>query len=76
MCGIAEGRITGNDARHAAALIASEQESQGLLDPDETSLDEFIESHGRLFAAGHIGYDEHGGFLSPDVSKIADSIFT
>jgi hypothetical protein len=63
MCAVAEGRITGVDARTLSALIAAE-ENAGLRPRGEMDLDEFIASHTRLFQGGFIGYDEHGGYLS------------
>ncbi|MER8237517.1 hypothetical protein [Streptomyces sp. NPDC094049] len=64
MCAIAEGRITGHDARYRAAMIATAEEKAGLLSRDDMDLDEYIASHSRLFHAGYFGYDEHGGYLS------------
>ncbi|MGW4250698.1 hypothetical protein [Streptomyces californicus] len=64
MCAIVEGRITGHDARYAAALIASAEENAGALSRNDMDLDEYIASHTRLFHGGFLGYDEHGGYLS------------
>ncbi|MGW6839404.1 hypothetical protein ACWGCI_39200 [Streptomyces sp. NPDC054949] len=71
LCGIAEGRITGEDARAAAALIRCYEEGLGMLDPsDDMDLDEYIASHTRLFEAGFLGYDRHGGYMSSNVAEL------
>lgn len=64
MCAIAEGRITGYDARYLAAMIATVEEKAGFLSRDDMDLDEYIASNSRLFRGDFIGYDEHGGYIS------------
>ncbi|MFF5546686.1 hypothetical protein [Streptomyces olivaceoviridis] len=64
MCAVAEGRITGVEARTVSALIAGAEENAGLQPRDEMDVDEFVASHTRLFQGGFIGYDQRGGYLS------------
>lgn len=65
MCGIAESRLTGDDARCLAALVVSAQEQMGSsLVSAELGIDDYIASYTRLFEQGFVGYDERGGYLT------------